>query len=166
MILMDVNVFVHAFRRDMPDHARYRSWLQGVVGSPQAFGVCDLVLSGFLRVVTHPKIFKQPSSWDEACNFVQVIRERTNCRHVDFGDRHWGIFTDLCRKSAARGNLVPDAHLVALMQQHGISTIWSRDRDLRKFDGITVKDPFADRYDAGFATPPRPPARSARKKPR
>jgi uncharacterized protein len=42
-----------------------------------------------------------------------------------------------------RGSLVADAHLVALMHQHGIATIWSRDRDFRKFEGITVRDPFA-----------------------
>jgi toxin-antitoxin system PIN domain toxin len=42
-----------------------------------------------------------------------------------------------------RGNLVPDAHLVALMRQHGVATIWSHDRDFRKFEGITVRDPFA-----------------------
>jgi predicted nucleic acid-binding protein len=42
-----------------------------------------------------------------------------------------------------RGNLVPDAHLVALMRQHGVSTIWSHDRDFLKFPGIKVQDPFA-----------------------
>jgi predicted nucleic acid-binding protein len=49
-----------------------------------------------------------------------------------------------------RGNLVPDAHLVALMQQQGVATIWTADRDFRKFDGITVLDPFSDRYRDGF----------------
>ncbi len=43
----------------------------------------------------------------------------------------------------ATGNLVPDAHLITLMRQHGVREIWSNDRDLRKFDGIVVRDPFA-----------------------
>lgn len=43
-----------------------------------------------------------------------------------------------------------DAHLVALMRQHGIGSIWSRDRDLRRFDDVEVRDPFSDRYRAGF----------------
>ena len=44
---------------------------------------------------------------------------------------------------AAAGNLVPAAHLVALMRAHGVSNIWTSDRDFRKFDGIRVKSPFA-----------------------
>ena len=45
---------------------------------------------------------------------------------------------------------VPDAHLVALMREHGVVTMWSNDRDFRKFDGITVKNPFDERVD-GFS---------------
>ena len=49
-----------------------------------------------------------------------------------------------------RGNLVPDAHLVALVREHGVSTSGSHDRDFRKFRGITVKDPFSVEHSTGF----------------
>ncbi len=45
---------------------------------------------------------------------------------------------------------MPDAHVVALMHQHGVGTFYSRDRDFRKFDGITAVDPFDERFSAGF----------------
>ena len=66
------------------------------------------------------------------------------------GDDFWASFRRVAADGKPRGNLVPDAHLVALMREHGVSTIWSHDRDLRKFSGITVKDPFSGEYSTGF----------------
>jgi predicted nucleic acid-binding protein len=62
MILMDVNVLVYAHREDVKDHLLYHEWLESVVNCKFAFGYSELVLSGFLRVVTHSKVFEQPSS--------------------------------------------------------------------------------------------------------
>ena len=55
----------------------------------------------------------------------------------------WTVFQRSAGQQVVRGNLVPDAHLAALMRQHGVDTIWSADRDFRRFDGITARDPFA-----------------------
>lgn len=62
----------------------------------------------------------------------------------------WRAFTRVAADVPVRGNLVPDARLVALMRTHGVNHIWSRDRDLRRFDAITVTDPFDDRYANGL----------------
>jgi len=141
MILMDVNIFVYAFRKDMPDHREYRAWLSHVVNAPSAFGICDLVLSGFCRIVTNSKIFKEPSSWSEVSEFVEKIRNQPNCRRIEFGDRHWSIFTDLCRASNAKGNLVPDAFLAALAIESGCEWI-TTDRDYAKFPGLKWRHPL------------------------
>lgn len=66
------------------------------------------------------------------------------------GRQFWPTFRTVAIDVRPRGNLVSDAHLVALMHEHGVSTIWSHDRDFRKFSGITVKDPFDERHSAGF----------------
>jgi hypothetical protein len=58
-------------------------------------------------------------------------------------DRFWGLLLSVVHTAGVRGNLVPDAHLVALMLENGVETIWTHDRDYRRFDGIQVKDPFA-----------------------
>ena len=60
MLLMDVNILVYAHRRDTKDHARYKKWLETVINGDKLFGYSELVLSGFLRIVTHPKIFEEP----------------------------------------------------------------------------------------------------------
>lgn len=59
-------------------------------------------------------------------------------------DRFWARFREVARDAQPSGNLVPDAHLVALMIEHGVSVIWSRDRDYGRFRGITVRDPIGE----------------------
>jgi toxin-antitoxin system PIN domain toxin len=141
MILMDVNVLVYAFRKDSLNHTRYRDWLHGVINASDAYGLSDLVLSGFLRIVTHPKVFKQPSAWNDACQFAQVVRSQPNCRCITRGERHWDIFTELCRKSEAKGNLVADAFLAALAIESGCEWI-TTDRDFAKFPGLKWRHPL------------------------
>ena len=142
MILPDVNVLVYAHREDAVDHARYRDWLEGVANAESAYGMSDIVLSGFLRVVTHPKVFPEPSPLDAALGFARQIRERQNCVICKPGARHWGIFTRLCRDSRAKGNLVPDAYLAALAIESGSEWI-TTDRDYARFPGLRWRHPLA-----------------------
>lgn len=141
MILPDVNVLVYAHREDAPDHSAFHSWLVGVIAGDEAYGMADLVLSGFLRVVTHPRIFNPPSTLEQAMAFVNDVREQPNCVRLAPGVRHWEIFTKLCRTAAIRGNLVPDAYLAALAIESG-STWVTTDRDFTRFPGLTWRHPL------------------------
>jgi toxin-antitoxin system PIN domain toxin len=141
MLLIDVNVLVYAHREDVPDHERYRRWLEDLVDSDAAFGLADLVLSGFLRVVTHPRVFERPTPADVAFGFAETLRERPNCVTIDPGSRHWEIFGRLCRESGARGNLVPDAYLAALAIESG-STWITTDGDYARFPGLRWRHPL------------------------
>ena len=73
MYLMDVNVLVYAHREDIPNHLKYRKWLENVINSDLQYGYSTLVLSGFLRVVTHPKVFEDPSDLDDANAYISLI---------------------------------------------------------------------------------------------
>jgi len=144
MVLPDVNVLVYAHREDAPDHERYRKWLEGLIESPGAYGLSDLVLSGFLRIVTHPKVFKEPSRPEVALAFAEEVRERPNRVRVSPGSRHWKLFTDLVTKAGARGNLIPDAYLAALAIEAGCE--WATtDRDYARFPGLRWRHPLEER---------------------
>jgi toxin-antitoxin system PIN domain toxin len=142
MVLVDVNVLVHAFREDAPRHAELRAWLEELVESDSAFAVADLVLSGFLRVVTHPRVFAPPTPMEGALEFVEALRSQPNCIVVSPGERHWSIFTRLCDEADARGNLVPDAYLAALAIETG-SELITTDRDFARFPGLDWRPPAA-----------------------
>jgi toxin-antitoxin system PIN domain toxin len=141
MILPDVNVLVYAHRADAPNHAAYKGWLEQVVNSEQAYGLSDMVLSGFLRVVTHPRIFDPPSDTTVALEFASQLRNQPNCVPINPGVRHWTIFTSLCEQAGAKGNLIPDAYLAALAIESGSEWI-TTDRDFSRFPGLKWRHPF------------------------
>jgi hypothetical protein len=136
-----VNVLVYAHREDARDHLRHRAWLEEVIHGPQAFGLSDQVLSGFLRVVTHPRVFSTPTPMERALEFADVLRSASNCVQVVPGERHWEIFGGLCRGAGARGNLVPDAWFAALAIESGSEWI-TTDRDYARFPGLRWRHPF------------------------
>ena len=135
MKLPDVNVLVAAHREDAPEHERVRPWLEERLVGDESFGVSDLVLSGFVRVVTHPRVFAEPSTLDDALAFAAQVRGAPAVVPVHPGPRHWEIFTRLCESAAARGNLVPDACLAALAIESGSEWV-TFDRDFSRFDGL------------------------------
>jgi len=134
MILPDVNVLVYAHREDAVDHARYRQWLEEIIQSGH-------VLSGFLRVVTHPRVFTTPSPISSALDFVRQMREQSNCQIIAPGSRHWQIFTGLCQSLPATGNLIPDVWFAALAIESGCEWI-TTDRDYEKFPGLRWRHPI------------------------
>ncbi len=141
MDLPDVNVLVYAYREEAVNHAAYRSWLAEVIQSDQAYGMADMVLSGFLRIVTHPRVFNPPSDTATAFAFVEEVRRQPNCVQIAPGPRHWEIFTRLCQSSGAKGNLVPDAYLAALAIESGNWWI-ATDRGFSRFPGLTWCHPL------------------------
>ncbi len=141
MELVDVNVLVYAHREDSPDHKLYRTWLNQWTQSDTAFGISELVLSGFLRIVTHPKVFNQPTPLPIALAFVDAIRSQPTCVPILPGPRHWAIFSRLCREAHVKGNLVPDAYLAAIAIEAGSEWI-TTDQDYSRFPGLRWRHPL------------------------
>jgi uncharacterized protein len=142
LILPDVNVLVYAHRRDTPDHDAYRGWLETAINGDSAYGMSDLVLSGFLRVVTHPRVFKQPSALADAVTFANQLRDQPNCVPIVPGSTHWRTFSRLCSEANVKGNLVPDAYYAALAIEHGCEWI-TTDRDFSRFKGLKWRHPLS-----------------------
>lgn len=141
MILPDVNVLIYAFRSDAEQHTQYKAWLESVVNGPSAYGISPQVLSGVIRICTHPRIFARPSSLKDVFGFCQTLLEQSNATVITPGDRHWALFDELCRASAATGNLVQDAWFAALAIEAGCEWI-TTDRDFARFNGLIWRTPF------------------------
>jgi len=135
MILCDVNVLVHAFRRDSSDHLLCRRWLNGVVNGESRYGISQQVLSGVIRVTTHAKVFRRPSLPAEAIRFCELLMEQPHGVLIQPGPRHWSIFSRLCEEADTRGNLVADAWYAALAIESGCEWI-TLDRDYARFPGL------------------------------
>jgi toxin-antitoxin system PIN domain toxin len=140
MRCVDVNVLVNAHRPEAPHHDAYRDWLDAARSADEPLGLSDLVLSGFLRVVTHPRVFREPTPLPMALDVVTRLRATPNVVPLAPGERHWGIFTSLLAQSDARGHRVPDAYLAAMCIELG-ATWYSADRDFARFPGLDWRLP-------------------------
>jgi uncharacterized protein len=130
---------VYAHREDADRHEAYRDWLRRTVDDEQPYGVSDVVLSGFLRVVTHPRVFTQPTPLAQALAFCDALR--SNGTPIEPGRRHWQIFNRLCTDVGARGNVIPDAFLAAIAIESNSEWI-TTDRGFRRFPRLRVRHPL------------------------
>lgn len=140
MILPDVNVLIYAFRIDSVHHAICKPWLDGVVSGDARFGISPLVLSAVLRITTNPRAYRDPSAVDEVLGYCEDLISQPHCEIVRPGERHWPIFTRLCRDGGIAGPHVTDAWFAALAIEHRCTWI-TFDRDYRRFDGLDWRAP-------------------------
>ena len=140
MILIDVNVLIYAHRPESTDHERYRDWLQAVIAREQ-YGVADLILSSFVRMVTNRRMDKDPTPLEVALQFAERFRSGDGARPVSPGRGQWELFASICRVVGATGNLVPDASLAAIAIEADCEWI-TTDRDFGRFPDVRWRHPF------------------------
>lgn len=129
----DVNVLVAAFRADHPHHTTARVWLEqavGAAGSGASFSVMPMVTASFLRLVTSPRIFQQPTPIDDAVAFIDALLAAPGVRQSLAG-AEWPHLRSLCVERQLSCNDLPDAWLAACVVQHGEHLV-TFDRDFRK----------------------------------
>ena len=140
MWMCDVNVLVAGFRIDHSQHSLHRGCLRALQRGPAALAWSDLVLSGFLRVVTGPKAFSPPSTQAEALAFLDALLATPGSVQLRPGPQHWRLFRDLLAATGARGKLVPDAYHAALAIEHNCDWVTS-DGDFQRFRGLRTIHP-------------------------
>ncbi|MCB1101123.1 MAG: type II toxin-antitoxin system VapC family toxin [Kiritimatiellae bacterium] len=142
MILCDVNVLVYAHRPDsIPNHADYATWLTKVATQPVHFALSEAVLSAFIRVVTNPRIFREPTPTKTAIAFCNRLVERSTAQLLRPGFRNWEIFTELCATYSIQGKKVADIWHAALAIEYDCEWI-STDRDFQIFRELKWRHPF------------------------
>lgn len=144
MTLTDVNVLIYAHREESPEHEAYAAWLTELATGVEPFGMSEIVLSGFVRIVTNGRIFPEPTPVETALDFAARLLERPTCVPVRPGAGHWAIFDGLCRATGARGKLVADAFHAALALEHGCEWI-TTDGDFARFPELRWRHPLAQR---------------------
>jgi uncharacterized protein len=137
MRLWDVNLWVYAFRTDSPLHGRVRSILIEALEAREPFLFSPSAASSFLRLVTNPRIFKEPSEWREAWTFIDWLEAHPAATFAPFDAVAFGIFKHLCLVAGARGNEVPDAFFAALAMRHD-ATLLTADAGMKRWQGVDV----------------------------
>ena len=142
MILPDVNVLVYAARDDTPACAHYREWLEAALLGPEPVAIASPVLAGFLRVVTNPRIFAQPSSLDDALRFIEAVLAAPAAVVPALSERLAGTLAEVCRRSGATADRVPDAYLAAIAMDLDADLV-TADRGFARYPSLRWRHPIA-----------------------
>ena len=142
---LDVNVLLYASNADGPEHERALAFMTECAEGPELLCLAWLTLASYLRMATHPRIFARPLSPDEALRNIESLLDLPHVRAIGEREGFLGVYRQVTADVPTRGNLVPDAHLAAVLRQHGVRRLWSRDRDFLKFPFLDVRDPLAPR---------------------
>ena len=140
---VDANVLVYASNEEAIEHDAAKRLVDQLLAGPTLTTLFWPVLLSYLRIVTHPGIFERPLDPDRAASVIDRLELAPSVRIVGEGQAFWVAYRAIDIGRPIRGNDVPDAGIVAMMMANGVSTIYTRDRGFRRFDGIRVIDPFA-----------------------
>jgi hypothetical protein len=139
MIAVDTNVLVYAHRAEAPLHGPGFEELRALSEGPAAWAIPVFALGEFLRVVTHPAVFRPPSKLPQALGFLDGLLASPSLQVLSPGPRYWLLLRETIADSGARGNSVFDAQIAAVCREHGVPTILTEDREFRRFSGISIR---------------------------
>ncbi len=146
MFVVDTNILVYAADRDSPEHAKCRELVLKWRAQPSPWYITWGILYEFLRVATHPNVFRKPFALSEARNFLEAVLASPSLGMLVETDRHQAVMAEVLEEvPSISGNLVFDAHTAVLMKEHGIKTIYTRDADFNRFPFLDVADPIQGR---------------------
>lgn len=118
----DVNVLVAASRSDHPHHGPALEWLTGALdaaGQGETVALLPMVGASFLRLVTNPKVFVNPTPIVAAQAFLRAILDTPGVEMPPLGSE-WSLLETLCKDHGLTGNDIPDAWIAAAVQAtHG-----------------------------------------------
>lgn len=141
-VTLDANILLYASDDNSPFHRRALELIDEVARGPQIVYLFWPTLMAYLRIATHPAIFARPLPLADARSNLDQLSGLPNVQIAGEQERFWRGLGDVLDDAAPTGNLLPDAHIVALMLANGVRTILTHDRDYRRFRHIEVQDPF------------------------
>ncbi|MCO6441078.1 MAG: type II toxin-antitoxin system VapC family toxin [Nitrococcus mobilis] len=141
MKIVDLNVLLYAVNENAPQHKSLLSWWERAVNGDEAIGLPWVVLLGFLRIATNPKIFPHPLDPAAALAKIHTWLSLANTSVVREKDEHWDILRTILGETGTAGNLTTDAHLATLAVSHG-AILASCDRDFARFRGLRWENPI------------------------
>ena len=140
MILPDVNLLVHAHNSDSPVHEPARRWWDGCLAGTEGVGLAWIVMLGFIRITTHPRVLLRPLPAGDALDRIESWLRLPHVHVPQPSDRHFsGLRTNLERIGTA-GSMTTDAHLATLAVQRGY-VLYTTDTDFMRFQDLRWVNP-------------------------
>ncbi len=142
MIAVDGNLLVYVHREDSPWHDAAYSRVVELAEGRAPWAIPWPCIHEFLAIVTHPRIYDPPTPLENAIDQVEAWLESPTLVVLSESAEHWSLLRTALLNGRVSGPQVHDARIVAICQQHGVSELWTADRDFGRFSGLTVRNPL------------------------
>ena len=142
MIAVDTNILVYAHRQDSPRHDAAQAALQSLALEHRRWAVPWPCVHEFLAIVTHPRIYRPPTEMPDALATITALSSLPGLTMISETPRHTTRLSDLLNTSGATGPKVHDARIAAICLDHGVSELWTADRDFSFFPELRTSNPL------------------------
>ena len=149
MIVPDVNLLIYAYASDSPFHAKAAGWWEKRLSSPEPVGLVPVVLFGFVRIVTHARVFRHPMTANEATGHVRSWLAQPCVQVLESSAEHVVQVLELLDRAGSAGNLVTDAQIAAVAIEHE-AVIHTADSDFLRFPGLRWLNPITGTASSGL----------------
>jgi len=143
LIAIDTNILVYARRAETSHHAPALALLTELAQGDLPWALPWPCVYEFLRVITHPRVFDPPTDIDTALEDLMSLLESPSLVLLGEGPAHREHLRRSVLDGRTVGNLVHDAHIAALCVEHGVRELLTADRDLTRFGGVRIRNPFS-----------------------
>jgi hypothetical protein len=142
VIALDTNILVYARRQELPNHRRAAKLVRALAEGDAPWALPWPCIYEFLRVVTHPRIFSPPTDLTVALEDIESLLDSPSLTLLGEGPDHRRHLRRAIEGGRTSGNVAHDAHIAALVVEHGVRELLTTDRDFARFPGLRVRDPF------------------------
>jgi len=142
VIAVDTNFLVYARRTEAIHHTEAKRLLAELSEGLRPWAIPWPCVYEFLRVVTHPRVFKPPTPLATALVEIDRLFDAPAITLLGEGPGHRAHLRNMVTAGRSTGNIAHDAHIAALLREHGVREFWTTDKDFHRFPGIAVRNPF------------------------
>lgn len=142
MIALDTNLLVYAHRQDSPFHQSASAVLERLAAGAAAWAIPWPCAHEFIAVVTHPRIYRQPTPLAAALQTIQALAHLPQLQWLAETDGYLERLAALAKAAKVHGGAIHDARIAALCVHHGVRELWSADRDFGRYPELKVVNPL------------------------
>lgn len=141
---IDVNILLYGSDESSPFYRRAVTFLESCATRDEPIYLCYVTLMSYVRMATHPRIFTNPLTPNEALQNVERLARMPHARLISERNGYLEVYRDVTKDASVRANLVPDAHLASILRQHGVPTLYTNNvDDFKRFAFLEVQNPLS-----------------------
>ena len=142
MIAIDTNILVAAHREEIDYHEKSKECVSSLLNGFKSWAIPWACLHELYAVITNKKIFKNPTTPEEACFYIRFLMRSDYVEILSEQTSHWDTLEPFLNSSQIRAGMIHDAKIAAICLYHGVTELWTLDRDFSRFPKLITKNPL------------------------